>query len=211
MEQKSVEKKSPLAHNLSHNLRKLMSTANLNEHELSRRTNIKQPIIHRLLSGENKNPKLQTIKPIADYFLLTVSQLIGEEANILSSGFTSNKHYGWTEVPLINSIESLLSEQKVNTECKVSKNTFAAFILDQSMEPLFPEKCLVIVEPNIKAESGDYVMLKNSKNELILRNFLLISGEKYINPLNNRYGTICKLSDEEKVIGVVIRSIYDYK
>lgn len=64
---------------LSANLKVLMSLSKINASELARRTGIAQPIIHRLSTGQNTNPKLATIKPIARYFSVTVSQLIGED------------------------------------------------------------------------------------------------------------------------------------
>lgn len=56
------------------NLKTLMSLAQINASELARRTSITQPIIHRLSTGQNTNPKLPTIKPIARYFSVNVSQ-----------------------------------------------------------------------------------------------------------------------------------------
>lgn len=202
--------------NLSNNLKKLMKLANISESELSRRTKIKQPIIHRLLSGENTNPKLLTIKPIADYFMLTVSQLIGEnEIHAAWDGFTSKEHAGWCQVPLINWDEiNKRNVQKrskyIVTECAVSKDAFALLMLDQSMEPLFPEKSIIIIEPLLEPKSGNYIILKTSKNEPIVRNYLIISGNKFFSPLNPKFGTIIQFSKQDEILGTVIRTIYDH-
>jgi transcriptional regulator with XRE-family HTH domain len=212
----SSEEKS-LKPSIATNLRKLMTLANINENELGRRTHIKQPIIHRLLSGKNKNPKLLTIKPLADYFMLSVSQLIGEQEIVSSwQGFTTKDHHGWTEVPLMNWEQfNKLSEHKLSkfivTECNISQNAFAIYITDQSMEPLFPEKCIVIVEAELEPNNDNYVVIKTANDELILRHFMLISGDKFTNPLNHKFGTICKLSKKDKILGTVVRTIYDHR
>lgn len=65
---------------LNHNLKQLMLSRGINGNQLAIKTGIAQPIIHRLLTGQNINPKLKTIRLIACYFNVTVSQLIGEEA-----------------------------------------------------------------------------------------------------------------------------------
>ncbi|HLB42982.1 MAG TPA: S24 family peptidase [Gammaproteobacteria bacterium] len=210
--------KSGVKLNIAINLRKLLVLANLSEGELSRRTKIKQPIIHRLLSGENKNPKLMTLKPIADYFKLSISQLIGEhEISTLWRGFTSQDHHGWVEVPLINWEEQIRASNKqkpsqfIVTECNVGKEAFAFYISDQSMEPVIPEKSIVIIEPELIPLNGNYIAIKQEKGEIMIRNFLLASGIKYISPLNHKYGTIEKLSAKSKILGTIIRTIYDHK
>lgn len=44
------------------NLKTLMSLAKINASELARRTSITQPIINRLSTGQNTNPKLATLQ-----------------------------------------------------------------------------------------------------------------------------------------------------
>lgn len=207
--------KSPFG--IASNLKKLMERANISEHELSRRTSVKQPIIHRLLSGNNQNPKLLTLKPIADYFMLSVSQLIGEkEIESVWSGLTSKDHQGWVEVQLSNyhqikSRDGLIIPKSIITENNVSRNAFAFYIVDQSMEPLFPEGCMIIIEPEIKPLHNNYILVKTNNDETLLRNFLSISGENYINPLNSKFGTIVKISSEHEILGTVVRTIYDHR
>lgn len=200
---------------ISHNLKILMERSNISEHELSRRTNVKQPIIHRLLSGTNVNPKLLTIKPIADYFMLTVSQLIGEdEIENVWDGLTSGSHLGWKEIPLSNYQEIKHNTTQINkfilTEGNVSTSSFAFYVSDQSMEPLFPTGSIVIVDPKIIPKNGHYIIIK-THNQIILRNFISISNENYIIPLNNKFGTISKLTNEDEILGTVVRTIYDHK
>jgi len=48
-----------------------------NHNELARQTKTHQPNITRILTGETKNPSDKTIKPWADFFKVTLSQLRG--------------------------------------------------------------------------------------------------------------------------------------
>lgn len=49
---------------------------------------VHQPTIFRILSGESQDPRTNTIKPLADYFGVTVSQL--RDHDFVTQGFPSN-------------------------------------------------------------------------------------------------------------------------
>lgn len=196
---------------LSTNLRKLMERAHLSEHELSRRTQIKQPIINRLLSGENQNPKLNTLKPIADYFLLTVSQLIGEQ-NIETSwkGMTNKEHHAWLEIPIINySLDKKFQQKSIITECNLTKHAFALYVVDESMAPALPLGSIAIVEPEQKPENNRIVAIKDG-NEFIIRSFFIVSNVVCISPLNDKFGSIKPLSKTQEIVGIVVRTIFNH-
>ena len=58
-------------------LSSLMQAQKLSSSELARRTGVAQPIIYRLMNGNTCNPQILTVKPIADYFAITIDQLLG--------------------------------------------------------------------------------------------------------------------------------------
>jgi len=67
--------------NLSKILTKLINSDSRiigNDTELSRLTGVPQPTIRRLRTGESPNPRAETIKPLADFFGISISQLRGE-------------------------------------------------------------------------------------------------------------------------------------
>ena len=64
---------STFAEILSH----LMQAQKLSSSELARRTGVAQPIIYRLMNGNTCNPQILTVKPIADYFAISIDQLLG--------------------------------------------------------------------------------------------------------------------------------------
>lgn len=61
--------------NVADNLRTLMRTEELSENQLSRNTGVPQPTIHRVLSGRVADPRDGTLRPLAEYFGVTVEQL----------------------------------------------------------------------------------------------------------------------------------------
>lgn len=66
--------------NLARTLTNLMAVNKLTSSELARKTGISQPVIYRLMTGSTENPQILTIKPIADYFGITIDQLAGYKA-----------------------------------------------------------------------------------------------------------------------------------
>ncbi len=63
--------------NLASILTILMSENNITSAELARKTGIGQPVIYRLMTGTTENPQILTLKPIADYFGVTLDHLLG--------------------------------------------------------------------------------------------------------------------------------------
>lgn len=57
------------------NLAALMRLNGLSEGELSRRTGVPQPTIHRILKGKSADPRESTLRPLASAFKVTASEL----------------------------------------------------------------------------------------------------------------------------------------
>lgn len=58
----------------------MQDIGNISEGELSRRTGVPQPTIHRILSGKTPNPRLDSVKPLADFFNLSIDQLLARDS-----------------------------------------------------------------------------------------------------------------------------------
>lgn len=54
-----------------------MSDMGIKSAELARETGVAQPVISRLMTGVTVNPQVLTIKPIADFFNVSLDQLLG--------------------------------------------------------------------------------------------------------------------------------------
>jgi len=60
---------------LKENLDALLKKRNMSATALSQATGVPQPTIHRILSGVSKDPRTDTIQPLADYFNVPVETL----------------------------------------------------------------------------------------------------------------------------------------
>jgi SOS-response transcriptional repressor LexA len=67
----------------------------------------------------------------------------------------------------------------------------------------------LVVEPDLEARPGDYVVAKNGDNEATFKKLVRDGGEFMLEPLNPRY-PIRPLGDA-KIIGVVIERIERFR
>lgn len=65
--------------NIQSVLKRLLVKHNITANGLATKLDLPTPTIHRLITGEVKDPRLSTLMFIADYFDMTIEQLIGRE------------------------------------------------------------------------------------------------------------------------------------
>lgn len=198
-----------------------MDQAKISEYELARRSGIPQPMINKILNGKNTNPKISTLKPLADYFMVTLSQLLGEvELSTVSTLMPINEyHHGIKEIPLkqwenLKGQKNDKPETMILTESDVSDNGFAVKIQDNSMSPKFRLGSIIIIDPNVEAKHKDYVLVSmgtdkhTSLRQIIFENdhFFL----KCINP-SNPIDKKVLLEKNDAIIGVMIESRNFYR
>lgn len=100
------------------------------------------------------------------------------------------------------------AEEWAETTKPVNRHTFALRVTGDSMEPLFPEGTIIVVEPEMDPLPGDYVIAKNG-DAATFKQLVSDAGEWYLKPLNNRYPI--KLLGESRIIGVVRESISSFR
>lgn len=92
------------------------------------------------------------------------------------------------------------ADEWIETGVPINRHTFALIVEGDSMEPVFTAGMRVVVEPDISANIGDYVIAGNGE-QATLKKLVSDGGELYLQPLNPRY-PIKPLGDA-RIIGVV--------
>lgn len=176
LESRNIERGTAILSTLSENLRSLIEEANLSERELARRSGVVQPVIHRILAGANKNPTLDTLKALAQYFMISVSELTGEVALKTGKPYvkTNFLHDGWEHVPVLmhSEIDGWLQTgttgqripEHVPVDIEIHEGLFGFKLTDDNMAPLFTKGDVVIVDPKKELRSGQYVLSKVEQN-----------------------------------------------
>ncbi len=141
---------------------------------------------------------------------LSVAELAAGRANI-GQGLVVRG-----EVPLISEVEAGNYTDIDNYKPKghfdtvpvsvtVQRHTYALRVHGDSMVSesgdSFPEGSILVVEPEMEAITGDYVIALNDQNQTTFKQLVKDGGDLYLKPLNARYPI--KPLGSAKIIGVV--------
>ncbi len=200
---------------IASNISLLMKYKNIDATVLSNATGLPSSTISRLRSTKTESaPNLLSLMPIANYFNISISQLIGEEK------LYSDNKCPLNTIPFLNSetINAFLNSHSiafevVSVDIDVGKHSFAYYLRGSAMEPQFPDKSLLIIDPSIEYEHLDYVLfMPKDKNSPILRQILLEGDDMYLRTLNPSFNEFIKFSEVQfKILGVMIQVRKNYK
>jgi len=155
-------------------------------------------------------PKRSNQRRVAELLGVSVAELMSGGSNV-SPGFDVR-----AEVPLISEVQAgnytVIDNFKpkdglemVPVTIAIKRHTFALRVQGDSMVgdnlDSFPEGSLLIVEPEMQAVPGDYVIALNGENQTTFKQLIRDGGELFLKPLNVRY-PIRPLGNAE-IIGVV--------
>ncbi len=117
----------------------------------------------------------------------------------------------WTQIrPAVDRqspLSFLHSEQRMVETDLSGARVFALNMKDDSMEPLFHEGDLFFVNPDLKPQAGDYVIVCDEQAESEsgdLRQLKKFRQQYVLHPLNSRYQDTL-LTSNQKIIGRVVR------
>ena len=118
------------------------------------------------------------------------------------------------QVPILSNVQAGMYKQQIDnyhpgdggmelitTSVPVNRYTFALRVQGDSMEPEFTEGMILIVEPELDPQPGDYVIAKNGHDETTFKKLVRDGADLYLKPLNPRYPI--KLLGESSIVGVV--------
>lgn len=89
----------------------------------------------------------------------------------------------------------------IPTTVPVNRHTFALRVSGDSMEPEFKEGMILVIEPEMEPNPGDFVVAKNGEDETTFKQLVKDGGDWYLKPLNERYPI--KPLGQAKIIGVL--------
>ena len=82
---------------------------------------------------------------------------------------------------------------------------FALQVLDDSMEPEFPDKCIVVIEPASACASGAYVFIEVEGVRWFRQYLQDEQGNPRLVALNDLYPDIELDGIEHKILGVIVQ------
>lgn len=91
--------------------------------------------------------------------------------------------------------------ERIKTTAPVRRYTYALRVSGDSMEPKFPEGCVVIVEPEESADPGRFIVVRQN-GHATLKQLVQDGNRLYLKPLNPRY-PIMEMAHDAELCGVV--------
>lgn len=207
---------STISAKIRNSLEILTEMHGISEADLCRETKISQATLWRLLNGDT-DPRASTLNAIAQYFEISVDQLLGNQPIMKSaSGTASQSSQSYLPVfslakntELVKMLDKAIPSnwsKWIDVEPSIKKNCFAVEVAGDSMWPDFIEGTLIIVDPTLNPKHRNYVLCQlNKTNEIVFRQYIEEQDEKFLKPINYAYKTI-PLQKKDNILGVIIQS-----
>ena len=185
--------------------------------EIASKIGLPNTTFHKIQSGSTVNPTIENVTKIADYFGISVDQLIGKAPlnNFFEQDLVCIPVISLKETP-INSIGSLTIENykhwqrmQINGDLK-THNLFAIKVTGGAMSPIFDEKTIAIIDCNQEIKNKSLVLAYiDSENDYVIRRVNIDGAYKLLKPFNPDFPLI-HLSEKDKIVGVVVSARKDF-
>ena len=216
---KNIEDQFSNQHLISKNLSALLRQNNLNANQLAQLIGIPMMTVRRLVSGETEDPRISTLKIIADYFNIPVDLIIsGDPRNIIAAS-KKIKSYSvpkvtWEMLPKLNDLEKLgfndwndWQSFSLNDNDRIGNSSFA-LESRPSMYPRFPKGTIFIIDPDTTPTDGDIVLIKIKENtEFTLKELIIDPPDWRLSSLITDSNLIYFSIDKYEISGVSLLSI----
>jgi len=214
---KSKESPTKIKRNfLVENLNRLLDGQGISECELARRVNIPQQTLHKIFSGKTADPRISTLKALADYFSVPVGDVCLEDMPAHSEKVPRGKAIpviSWSDCIDINFVINMPTadwDKWTIVESKFSTKTYA-LSSKPALENKFPKGTLFIIDPAVTPSDGDLVVVQYPETgEATLRE-LSIDGPNQILIALNQQAQQEVLNKKIKILGAVVQSKFSYK
>lgn len=198
-------------------VKELLYKNHINATELAKNINLPQPTIHRLVTGKTTDPKLSTLILIANYFGITIDQLLG---NMPIENIRTNRSYKIHTAPIVSWNAAVGIEDFFNSSAfknwkdwipiDIESSQFSFGVRTKpSMEPRFINGSILTIDPQKKPIDGDLIIVHYTNTEEATIRELILDGPKHaVRSITNQ--TIEELTEHIKIIGVVIQTRFSY-
>lgn len=195
-------------------LSRLMNANKVSLTALHRNTGVAIPTLKRLQSDPTCNPTIATLLPVANFFGITLNQLIGKEKILSDKIEFIEKKASWLEVPIIQwskimdwcDHKIITSEINISTDAEVGANPYALIINhDDWITSGFLKDSVLIIDSELKATHKDYVIVCKAAQDLPTLKQIIIDEDRICFKSLNPYFSATPFDENHRVLGVVIQ------
>lgn len=203
---------------LSINIINLLKKKGINETTLAKKLNIPYNTIHRIITCTTSDPRLSTLRQIADYFDVSIDDLITDEvcSNNLKQNMPQEKIplLTWdmlSDIDFHKKIISLHNSKWVTAPPMIDikqENLIFALESTKSMQARFPLGTTFIINHDEKPIDGDIILVKfNTSRSSSLRELVTDPPRWQLLPITPGSESIYFDENEHLIIGVVILTL----
>lgn len=197
--------------NFSNNLRLLLEKHNIGISKLSKEIDVTISTLSKLLNGGIEDPRAKTLTEIANYFNVSVDELLG----LKPFQVTSKDNIAYN-IPIFN-LDNLEHEQEKFITSKfyrsltinnAEKEYFIVSTDSPAMYPFIDKYTQVLIKKTNSPKNKQYVLFKTINNEYFIRQFLKDGENIILKPYSSDFG-ILKFDQNMEIIGVAIELFRD--
>lgn len=206
-----------------------------NQNEIQRQSGMHQPTLQRILSGKTKDPRDSTIKPLADFFGVSIPQLRGYEPlddSMLVQGGGAATHSDAISIPIMDAPGSmgegeLAPENDTIVGGMRLSMWFVRHVLPSisrpdalrvvtgrgdSMAPTFRDGDPLIVDTGITSIQDDAVYMFYRDDKLFIKRLQQLSGGSLmVISDNEKFKDETVSADDAEHIRVIARVLYAWR
>lgn len=200
----------------------LMKECDIDDIQLSKHTGVPVSTITRTRLAKSSNPTASTLKPLSDFFKVSIDALLGRQElpKARLPGFYQRDQYTTSILPVIkwqdinNYINNIntFNESKflrwVSSEKITSEGSFAIYIPNDELALFLKKGSTILIDRNNKIISGDIVLLQINKSTIALKKILIDGDKTYIKSITPGINSIDPLKNQHLVLGKIIEMRY---
>lgn len=229
----SSDSLAAMQNELGERLRRARVAAGLSQQELAAKSGVRQETISNIERGRNKGSKfiarIARALGVEAYELDTGRQDLSPIATASDAGNVSPGPRVRGAVPLISWVqagswrgvlENLEGEivEQIDTTAPINRFTYALRVQGDSMvspsgPDSFPEGTIIIIEPELEARTGDFVVVRHpgaGDTETTFKRLVRDGDRFFLQPLNPRY-PMMELPKGAAICGVLREAVKRYR
>lgn len=186
--------------------------------KLANQINIPRATINNIVQGKTTDPRASTLEAIANYFEISVDQLLGKtnsknnESDVVPQKLIPV--ISWDRISsrdhIISNLRSYQDIATIPIDINLEGNQFAMQVIGDAMWPQFEEGSILVIDPNKQPKNRDFVIAHIKQNEDIIFRQLYTEGHTYVLKAFNSVFPSLVMANGDFIIGTVIQTRNEY-
>jgi SOS-response transcriptional repressor LexA len=200
----------------------LMKECDVDDIQLSKHTGVPASTINRTRLGRNSNPTASTLKPLSDFFKVSIDSLLGREElpKDRIPGFHQRDRYATSILPVIqwqdvnnyinntNSFNNSKFLKWISSEKSICEGSFAVYVPNDALALFLKKGSTILIDRSQDIISGDIALLQINKKIIGLKKILIDGDKIFIKSITPGINSIDPIKNNHLILGKIIETRY---